>query len=83
MTPKCEESLSNFAFNCNLRHYSKDKFGNATRNAGALNRLAAEVVGPGACDCEAIELGDGRAVQVDPGFSQLTSCLLSTLETKM
>ena len=22
MKPKCEESLSNFAFNCNLRHYN-------------------------------------------------------------
>ena len=37
----------------------KDRFGNQTRDAGALNRLAAEVTGPGSCDCEAVELGDG------------------------
>jgi len=37
----------------------KDQFENPTRDGGPLNRLAAEVVGPGACDCEAIELGDG------------------------
>jgi len=24
LKPKCEESLSSFAFNCNLRHYSVD-----------------------------------------------------------
>ena len=30
-------------------------------------------------------IGDanGGAVQIDPGFSQLTPCLLSTLETKI
>jgi filamin len=42
-----------------VRVTRKDRFGNPTRDAGPLNRLAAEVVGPGACDCEAIELGDG------------------------
>ena len=37
----------------------RDRFGNQTRDAGVLNRLAAEVTGPGPCDCEAVELGDG------------------------
>ena len=42
-----------------VRVTRKDKFGNPTRDPGPLNRLAAEVVGPGPCDCEAVELGDG------------------------
>ena len=42
-----------------VRVTRKDRFGNPTRDAGDRNRLAAEVVGPGSCDCEAVELGDG------------------------
>ena len=42
-----------------VRVTRKDRFGNVTRNPGPRNRLAAEVVGPGPCDCEAVELGDG------------------------
>ena len=42
-----------------VRVARRDRFGNPTKDAGRLNRLAAEVVGPGECDCEAIELGDG------------------------
>ena len=42
-----------------VRVTRKDQFGNPTRDCGPLNRLGAEVVGPGPCDCEAIELGDG------------------------
>ena len=42
-----------------VRVTRKDRFGNPTRDAGSRNRLAAEVTGPGACDCEAVELGDG------------------------
>ena len=32
MKPKCEESLSNFAIKCNLRHYNWECF----RNEGAV-----------------------------------------------
>ena len=42
-----------------VRVTRKDVFGNPTRNAGTRNRVSAEVVGPGVCDCEAVELGDG------------------------
>ena len=42
-----------------MRVTRKDRFGNPTRDAGSRNRLAAEVTGPGPCDCEAVELGDG------------------------
>ena len=42
-----------------VRVTRKDRFGNPTRDTGDRNRLAAEVVGPGSCDCEAVELGDG------------------------
>ena len=42
-----------------VRVTRKDRFGNVTKNPGPRNRLAAEVVGPGSCDCEAVELGDG------------------------
>jgi len=30
LKPNCEESLSNFAFKCNLRHYSKSGGGKTT-----------------------------------------------------
>ena len=42
-----------------VRVTRKDRFGNPTKDTGVRNRLAAEVVGPGSCDCEAVELGDG------------------------
>jgi len=41
LKPKCEETLSNCAFNCNLRHYTKDA--NAAREkAEAAADVAAE-----------------------------------------
>jgi len=44
-----------------IRVQRRDKYGNPTTKdtANGLNRFAAEVVGPGWADCEALELGDG------------------------
>ena len=42
-----------------VRVARRDRFGNLTKNRGRLNRLGAEVEGPGPCDCENVELGDG------------------------
>lgn len=44
-----------------IRIQRRDKYGNPTTKytIGGLNRFAAEVVGPGWADCEALELGDG------------------------
>ena len=44
-----------------IRVNRRDRFGNPTTKptASGLNRFAAEVVGPGWADCEALELGDG------------------------
>ena len=56
MNLKYDKLLSNFGFNCKLRHYVTDK------NIGNTGGL-------------------GGAMHVDPGFSQLTPLLVSTLET--
>ena len=44
-----------------IRVQRRDMYGNPTtkNTASGLNRFAAEVVGPGWADCEALELGDG------------------------
>lgn len=44
-----------------IRVQRRDKYGNPTTKdtSNGLNRFAAEVVGPGWTDCEALELGDG------------------------
>jgi len=65
MTPKCEESLSSFAFNCNLRHYSEGggnnlygdelvtalKLFDAAAAPGAPGDLSAYILMVGRCRC--------------------------------
>ena len=68
MKPKCEESLSSFAFNCNLRHYNKYPWTITKRQfANNIHRL-----------CKAPILitlpllaAPGRAVQVPTRFTLL------------
>ena len=43
MKPKCEESLSNLAFNCNLRHYTEDREEHAELHSAAM-KLYSEYV---------------------------------------
>ena len=66
-----DKLLSDFAFNCNLRHYTPAGVHAAPRLVARSAMLLTDVV--------VTQVG---AVQLDPGFWQLTLCLLSTLETK-
>jgi len=56
LKPKCEESVSEFAFNCNLRHYSK----------GPL--LLAYNAHKGTTMAGAVQVDPGFS-QVDPGLA--------------
>jgi len=66
LKPNYDNPVSNLAFNCNLRRYIVDD------DEGMMRGLTLSRMGGSST---------GRAVQVDPGFSQLTPRLLSALET--
>ena len=71
---KYDNPLSSFAFNFNLRHYTKGRaLLVTTHHLDEAERLGSRVA----------VLHRGGAVQVDPGFLQLTLRLLSALETIM
>ena len=77
MKPKCEESLSNFAFNCNLRHYTKagtltlppDSELNAVMEEAAVKPVSVPIPEVRRCSCS--------FTPGTPWFSQLTPRLLS------
>jgi len=67
---KCDELLSNFAFNFNLRPSIKGSF----PQAFPLKHQQKDMRLAGQCDWRP---------QVDPGFSQLTLHVLSALDTRI
>ena len=60
MKPKCEESLSNFALNFELRHYIKVSGMTEGVSRGEAARIFYQVL---------VLKTHGRAVQVDPGVT--------------
>jgi hypothetical protein len=68
-----EKLLSNFAFNCDLRHYNKDP-----------QDIRDTFIFASGDKCRAYHPHvHGRAVQVDPIKPSLKARMVSTLETKM